>query len=439
MLLTRSWNPIRKGLVTERTWCALTNPAVRHYVGLAPQSSPTENARYSMADPAENGPRNTINAVTTGLGATGKSEPEFNIVSTGVGKYLTNPDNSKLEECCRRIVLWSVLEMHATKILPNSYLQIPKSLLQLGPPLDPLTRFVFSKLTLDGGSISAVSRRALGDKAFRQKYETRKEYGDVLLAPSTIGEIAIININGSTEYAMRRDAFLAKTSRVSVDLGFSGLKGKETGVIQRIAHKVRGPGTIAISHYGGLYRIVLDENEEYLVNPSHLVAWDTRTAPTKLYRAKPTIPSPRSRLRRYHVFRNIVDSPSMQSSLQFWDGVFRQTRNWVLGAPDFVRMKGPGDFYLSSRVEPRFAKSRLLNAISQADDSVDQAMSQATIFPTGAAPPKDPKKPHLGYATEKSSNGEITYYASVGSNGRVSFTPAKQLKVNSAEGSTSSL
>ncbi|KAI9287122.1 mitochondrial biogenesis AIM24-domain-containing protein [Umbelopsis sp. AD052] len=409
MLLTRSWNPIRKGLVTERTWCALTNPAVRHYVGLAPQSSPTENARYSMADPAENGPRNTINAVTTGLGATGKSEPEFNIVSTGVGSLLM------------------------VKLPPDTEITAAT-----GTAVGSSNQ-VFSKLTLDGGSISAVSRRALGDKAFRQKYETRKEYGDVLLAPSTIGEIAIININGSTEYAMRRDAFLAKTSRVSVDLGFSGLKGKETGVIQRIAHKVRGPGTIAISHYGGLYRIVLDENEEYLVNPSHLVAWDTRTAPTKLYRAKPTIPSPRSRLRRYHVFRNIVDSPSMQSSLQFWDGVFRQTRNWVLGAPDFVRMKGPGDFYLSSRVEPRFAKSRLLNAISQADDSVDQAMSQATIFPTGAAPPKDPKKPHLGYATEKSSNGEITYYASVGSNGRVSFTPAKQLKVNSAEGSTSSL
>jgi uncharacterized protein (AIM24 family) len=66
------------------------------------------------------------------------------------------------------------------------------------------------------------------------QYETRKEYGDVLLAPSTIGEIAIININGSTEYAMRRDAFLAKTSRVSVNLGFSGLKGKETVICANV-------------------------------------------------------------------------------------------------------------------------------------------------------------------------------------------------------------
>jgi hypothetical protein len=67
MLLARSWNPIRKGLVTERTWVALTTPAARHYVGLAPQSSSTENARYSMADPADASPRNTINSVTSGI------------------------------------------------------------------------------------------------------------------------------------------------------------------------------------------------------------------------------------------------------------------------------------------------------------------------------------------------------------------------------------
>lgn len=64
-----------------------------------------------------------------------------------------------------------------------------------------------------------------------------------------------------------------------------------------------------------------------------MIAWDTRTSPTKLYTGVQVIPSPRSRLRRYNVFRNIVDSPSMQASLQFWNGVFRQTRNWIFGAP----------------------------------------------------------------------------------------------------------
>lgn len=67
MLLARSWNPIRKGLVTERTWVALTAPAARHYVGLAPQSSTTENARYSMADPTDDSLRSTINTITSGI------------------------------------------------------------------------------------------------------------------------------------------------------------------------------------------------------------------------------------------------------------------------------------------------------------------------------------------------------------------------------------
>jgi hypothetical protein len=73
-----------------------------------------------------------------------------------------------------------------------------------------------------------------------------------------------------------------------------------------------------------------------------------------------------------------------------------------------------------------------LNAISQADDSVEQAMSQAAIFPTAPAPPKEPKRPHLGYATEKSKDGAITYYASVNPQGQVSFAPAKEVKVTSA-------
>ncbi|KAG2179112.1 hypothetical protein INT43_001962 [Umbelopsis isabellina] len=337
------------------------------------------------------------------IASPGKSEPEFNIVSSGVGSLLM------------------------VKLPPHTDI-----VAATGTAVGSSNK-VLAKLTMDGGSISAGARRVLGDSMFRQKFETHEEYGDVLLSPASIGEIAIIKINGSTEYAMRRDTFLAKTSRVSVDLGFGGIKGKETGLVQRIAHKVRGPGTIAISHYGGLYRVVLDEGEEYLANPSHLVAWDTRTEPTKLYTEKRTIPSPRSRLRRYHVFRNIVDSPSMQNSLQFWDSVFKHTRNWILGAPDFVRLKGPGDFYLSSRVEPRYVRSKLLNAITQADDSVDQAMTKASIFPTALAPAKEPTKPRFGYATEKSKDGAITYYASIDNKGQVSFVPARQIKLNSAE------
>lgn len=39
------------------------------------------------------------------------------------------------------------------------------------------------------------------------------------------------------------------------------------GVTRLLTHKVVGPGTLAISSYGGLCRLVLSEKEEYLVNP----------------------------------------------------------------------------------------------------------------------------------------------------------------------------
>lgn len=39
------------------------------------------------------------------------------------------------------------------------------------------------------------------------------------------------------------------------------------GLANRLVHTVTGPGQLAITHYGGLYRLSLAAGEEYLVNP----------------------------------------------------------------------------------------------------------------------------------------------------------------------------
>lgn len=43
-----------------------------------------------------------------------------------------------------------------------------------------------------------------------------------------MGEITTIQLRGSTKYILRRDAFLAKTEKVSLNLGLEGVKGKHT-------------------------------------------------------------------------------------------------------------------------------------------------------------------------------------------------------------------
>lgn len=110
--------------------------------------------------------------------------------------------------------------------------------------------------------------------------------------------------------------------------------------MNKLIHTVSGPGTLAISHYGGLYRVSLAAGEEYQANPCNLVMWDKRTNPTKLHAAHPVVPSPRSKLRKYEVVRNIVDSPSLQPKLQYLDGLQKSIRNFLMGAP--VRNDGNG-------------------------------------------------------------------------------------------------
>ncbi|KAI7901382.1 mitochondrial biogenesis AIM24-domain-containing protein [Cokeromyces recurvatus] len=287
---------------------------------------------------------------------------------------------------------------------------------------------VNSKLTLDKNITKSIGKKLVGDAMFYQKHYTKNAPGDLLLTPQRLGEIAIIELKNSSKYILRRDAFLAKTNKVTMDLG---INSSENGLINKLVHTVSGPGTLAISHYGGIYRISLAAGEEYKANPRNLIMWDKRTNPTQLHSKQSIVPSPRSHLRKYEVFRNIVDSPSLQPKLQYVQRLSRYIFNLILGTPDFVKLKGPGDFYLASRVEPRFETSRLMNALTSINDSARQIFDQQTIdmFP---APPSDTisqittkKKQHPGYAQKSSVDGYPSYYAEV-HKGDVSFVPAKQ-------------
>lgn len=126
--------------------------------------------------------------------------------------------------------------------------------------------------------------------------------------------------------------------------------------MNKLIHTVSGPGTLALSHYGGVYRISLAAGEEYQANPRNLIMWDKRTKPTRLHARHPVVPSPKSKLRKYEVIRNIVDSPSLQPKLQYLDSLSKSIRNLMLGAPvsvyidmsDLARLKHSNDRILSS-------------------------------------------------------------------------------------------
>ncbi|ORZ09203.1 mitochondrial biogenesis AIM24-domain-containing protein [Absidia repens] len=387
----------------------------RQYVGLAySESSSTiqtvDRSLKSFEHTSATTTASTISTVGQDANTEDISEPSFEIVSSGVGSALL------------------------VKMPPETQITA-----FTGSALGSSGR-VTSKLSLDDNVLKATGRRLIGDPLFYQKFYTKQYPGDILLAPHRMGEIATIQLRGSTKYILRRDAFLAKTEKVTLDIGMDGVKGKHTGLANKLVHTVTGPGIIAISHYGGLYRLSLSAGEEYLVNPRNLIFWDKRASPTRLHPSDPIVPSPRSPWRKYAFIRNIAESPSFQPKLQYMNSVVKTLRNFVLGAPDFVKLQGPGDFYVASRVEPRFERTRLLNALAAVNDSASQIFDQASIFPD-PTPGRElstnhptassglfnfgKKTHHPGYA-EKSTDGKPSFYAEIGPNGKAIFVSTKE-------------
>ncbi|KAI9476590.1 MAG: mitochondrial biogenesis AIM24-domain-containing protein [Benjaminiella poitrasii] len=372
----------------------------RTYVGLAfnqKQKPETIDRSLKSFQHVVNGPTNTITEVGKDVSTDDGENAIFEVVSSGVGSAL-------------------LIKLPAdTEVVTAT-----------GSAIGSSNR-VESKLMLDKSISKSIGKKLVGDPIFYQKHFTKNAPGDILLASQSLGDITIIELKNSTKYVLRRNAFLAKTDKVTMDLG---INLSESGLVNKLVHTVSGPGTLAISHYGGIYRISLAAGEEYKANPRNLIMWDKRTNPTKLYSKRSLVPSPRSKLRKYEVFKNIVDSPSLQPKLQYLNDLSRTFRNVILGTPDFVKLKGPGDFYLASRVEPRFEKYRLMNALASMNDSVNQLFEQSSpvtdIFPT--APPETAsqivKKKQTSYA-QKSSDGHPSYYVEVQKND-VNFIPNKQ-------------
>ncbi|KAF9980182.1 hypothetical protein BGZ75_008719, partial [Mortierella antarctica] len=227
----------------------------------------------------------------------------------------------------------------------------------------------------------AAPGAAVGSSA---DFTTDNVAGDVLLAPEHMSDIAAIRMDGTSEYFVRRDAFLARSPRVILQLG---LAKAGLGITNIFAHRVTGRGTLAIASYGGIYRLVLAPKEEYLVNPRHLIAWEAGSSPAASRLAiDPThVAEPETRSSK------ILSNPYVATTLNVASRIAERAGNVFFGKQEFVRLQGPGDFYLCSRVRP---STEILKQITSSTTKLP------VIFPAPVAPaPPKPTTPPNTFAT----------------------------------------
>ncbi|WP_239617796.1 TIGR00266 family protein [Cohnella mopanensis] len=129
------------------------------------------------------------------------------------------------------------------------------------------------KGTADGGIMAGLGRMLSGETFFFQELAANRGGGEVLLAPSSMGDIQSVELDGSYRLFVQKDGFLAGTSGIHVNTKMQNLsRGLLSGEGFFII-EISGTGTVFLSSYGAIHAINLEPGEERIIDNGHLVAW----------------------------------------------------------------------------------------------------------------------------------------------------------------------
>lgn len=127
---------------------------------------------------------------------------------------------------------------------------------------------------MEGGLIGGLARKMLaGESLFFQTLTAARGAGEVMLASSYPGEISILELDGTEDYILQKDGFLAAENSIEISTKAQNLaKGIFSGegfFIMRIG----GKGKVVISTYGGIHKLSIKPGETRIIDNSHMVAW----------------------------------------------------------------------------------------------------------------------------------------------------------------------
>lgn len=122
-----------------------------------------------------------------------------------------------------------------------------------------------------GGLLGAVKSAIGGESLFRTTYTAQAAPGEVLLAPSSTGDIMAVDLSG--KMYVQGGSYLAGAT--GLDIGVEGsvkamLSGEGLFLLT-----VSGTGLLLLSSFGAIHKVTLAPGEEYVVDTSHMVAFDS--------------------------------------------------------------------------------------------------------------------------------------------------------------------
>ena len=125
---------------------------------------------------------------------------------------------------------------------------------------------------MKGGVLGAVARKVLGGESlFSNTFTAAGSPGEITLAPSLPGDLALITLAGETMF-VQSGSFLAGDPSLDLDLSWGGARsffGSEGLFLLRAT----GRGPLLVSSYGAIHRVEITPAAPYLCDTGHVVAF----------------------------------------------------------------------------------------------------------------------------------------------------------------------
>ena len=116
-----------------------------------------------------------------------------------------------------------------------------------------------------------LGRKLGGEGLFLNHYTAGTGGGDVFLAPSLPGDMALIELPGDRIIKVQNGSFVAHESSVDMKISWEGFKNIFSGE-KMIWLEMSGSGKVLINAFGMIYPVAVDG--EYIVDTGNIAAFD---------------------------------------------------------------------------------------------------------------------------------------------------------------------
>ena len=123
-----------------------------------------------------------------------------------------------------------------------------------------------------GGFKKGLKRLFGGESFFRNTFTANGSAGELLLAQSLCGDMAVLDITPQG-FFVQSSCFIASTPNVQLDTKVGGFKGFFSGAGAFVLKATAtSPGQLLVGGFGGIQEVMC--NGDMVIDTGHLLAWD---------------------------------------------------------------------------------------------------------------------------------------------------------------------